>query len=89
MNETKLDSIGGLALRNKKWDECSDVEKIEKLKTELLEMRHLVNRIMSLEESNRQMKKHQHGVNGEVLVLPSEYGHCTGIMGAVRADPLS
>lgn len=60
-------------LMEKPWDECTDEERVKKLRMELLNQRYLVNRIMRLERNINKLKNHQHLDGKIVTVLTEEY----------------
>lgn len=68
MNDDELmrqASIGGLRLGPKPWSECTDAEKIERLKEQLTGWIRVCDTLRSQVET---LERHQHDANGELVV---------------------
>lgn len=68
MNDDELmrqASLGGLRLGPKPWGECTDAEKIERLKDQLTAWIRVCDQLRSHIDT---LEGHQHGANGEILV---------------------
>lgn len=68
-----------IAVLNKKWDECTDAERIMKLREECRGMQYLTNRIYALEAEIAKLREHSH-VDGKVVV-PMQPNHGGVLMG--------
>jgi hypothetical protein len=60
--------IGGLATP-KLWAEQTDAEKIETLRSELLNMRYVTRRVAEVEAKMHRLNQHEHGEKG-ILMVP-------------------
>lgn len=65
----------------KKWDECTDAERITKLREEARQMQYTVNRVAALEEKVRVLELHTHA-DGKVVV-PVNTNPNGGLLGGV------
>ena len=60
-------NIEKLASREKYWEECSDAEKIERLRQSLADAHTHLSR---MRETISILQRHQHGSKGELLIDP-------------------
>jgi hypothetical protein len=75
MNPTTSGQIGGaikqnielISLRNKKWDECSSEEKVEKLRAEMRELNYLSTNVTNLRMQVEALEEHAHA-DGKVVI---------------------
>ena len=74
---------------DKPWNEASVEEKLEKIKEELLQVRHLTDSVHNLGAQVNNLNEHTH-VDGKVVVTINRFNGA-GLVGAVmaqRKDPL-
>lgn len=86
------DVLVPIALRSKKWVECTDAEKIEKLRMEGQDMQYMTQRVSALESLIYQLQNHTHDGQGKLTVPLNNYpGGFTGgaVSGAHRTNPLA
>lgn len=74
---------------NKKWEDLTEVEKIDRLKQVLLDNRYLVSRVVELEQKIHRIELHTHDTSGECVVRLERVRN-TGYGGSVMSvDPLA
>lgn len=70
--ESLLKSIGGPALRMKTFSECGIEEKVERLHSEIIDLRRSLqyaNRMNNeMRTKLRQLENHQHSANGDCMI---------------------
>ena len=75
MNDTSIKDqlVGALGKVGdlKKWADKNDTEKLETLRNEIRNNRHLIRRVAELEKSIKKLSEHEHS-NGKV-VIPITY----------------
>lgn len=64
--------VAEIGRASKKWDELTTEEKLETLRYEIRESRHISSRMYRLENKIRRLFKHSHSDKGEV-VCPMEF----------------
>lgn len=81
-----------IALRNKKFAELTDSQKIDRLLEAVRNMRYWPSRVSQLESRLRQFETHQHGIDGKAM-LPTQNifsgGMECGSVGSSMMDPLA
>lgn len=73
---------------NKKWDECTDAERIVKLREEARQMQYMVNRVVALEAQVRALELHSHADGKVVVPVSNNQGSGLGMVGASRQNLL-
>ena len=79
-----------MTVMNKKWDECTDAERVIKLREECKQLQYNTNRISMLEERVRALEVHSHADGKVVTPIDSNRSALGGgMVGASRQNNLS
>jgi len=88
-NKSIEDHIKLRATLEKKWDDCTTEEKLEKIRAELRDFRYLTNRVCNVEGHIERLKEHSHQ-DGKIVIPLKELEKHSGLAGlAQRTDYLS